>query len=94
MPSGEPSWMSRSSPEPRARLRGAFGSVSAHEHLKRVPPGLPPDHPNADLLRYKDVVFGRHLSDTEVLSPSLPDTLADAYAAGMPVFRFLDTIQA
>ena len=72
----------------------AFGSVSAHEHLKRVPPGLPPDHPNADLLRYKDVVFGRNLSDAEVLSPSLPDTLADAYAAGMPVFRFLDTIQA
>ena len=72
----------------------AFGSVSAHEHLKRVPPGFPPDHPNADLLRYKDVVFGRNLSDDEVLSPSLPDTLADAYAAGMPVFRFLDTIQA
>ena len=72
----------------------AFGSVSAHEHLKRVPPGFPPDHPMADLLRYKDVVFGRHLSDAEVLSPSLPDTLADAYAAGMPVFRFLDTIRA
>jgi uncharacterized protein (TIGR02453 family) len=72
----------------------AFGSVSAHEHLKRVPPGFPPDHPMADLLRYKDVVFGRHLSDEEVLSPDLPDTLADAYAAGMPVFRFLDTIQA
>jgi len=72
----------------------AFGSVSAHEHLKRVPPGFPPDHPSADLLRYKDVVFGRNLADAEVLSPSLPDTLADAYAAGMPVFRFLDTIQA
>jgi uncharacterized protein (TIGR02453 family) len=72
----------------------AFGSVSAHEHLKRVPPGFPPDHPMADLLRYKDIVFGRHLSDDEVLSPSLPDTLADAYAAGMPIFRFLDTIRA
>lgn len=72
----------------------AFGAVSAHEHLKRVPPGFPPDHPNADLLRYKDVVFGRNLSDEEVLSPDLPDTLADAYAAGMPVFRFLDTITA
>ena len=47
-----------------------------------------------DLLRFKDVVFGRHLSDDEVLSPLLPDTLADAYAAGMPVFRFLDTIRA
>ena len=37
----------------------AFGPVTAHEHLKRVPPGLPADHPMADLFRYKDVVFGR-----------------------------------
>ena len=48
----------------------------------------------ADLFRYKDVVFGRRLSDAEVLSPSLPDTLADAFAAGMPVFRFLATVRA
>ncbi len=72
----------------------AFGAVTAHEHLKRVPPGLPVDHPMADLFRYKDVVFGRRLSDAEVLSPSLPDTLADAFAAGMPVFRFLATVRA
>ena len=72
----------------------AFGAVSAHEHLKKVPPGFPSDHPMADLLRFKDVVFGRNLADDEVCSPSLPDTLADAYAAGMPVFRFLDTISA
>jgi uncharacterized protein (TIGR02453 family) len=72
----------------------AFGAVSAHEHLKRVPPGFPADGPMADLLRYKDVVFGRNLSDDEVLSPSLPDTIADAFAAGMPVFRFLATIRA
>jgi uncharacterized protein (DUF2461 family) len=72
----------------------AFGPVTAHEHLKRVPPGFPADHPMADLFRYKDVVFGRRLSDEEVLSPSLPDTLADAFASGMPVFRFLATIRA
>jgi uncharacterized protein (TIGR02453 family) len=75
-------------------FKAAFGTVTAHEHLKRVPPGLPVDHPMADLFRYKDVVFGRRLSDAEVLSPSLPDTLADAFAAGMPVFRFLATVRA
>ncbi len=72
----------------------AFGSVTAHEHLKRVPTGLPVDHPMADLFRYKDVVFGRRLSDDEVLSASLPDTLAEAFQAGMPVFEFLATIRA
>jgi uncharacterized protein (TIGR02453 family) len=75
-------------------FKAAFGTVTAHEHLKRIPPGLPADHPMADLFRYKDVVFGRRLSDAEVLSPSLPDTLADAFAAGMPVFRFLATVRA
>jgi conserved hypothetical protein TIGR02453 len=72
----------------------AFGSISAFEHLRRVPPGFPADGPMADILRYKDVIFMRHLSDDEVLSPSLPNILADAYAAGMPVFRLLDTIRA
>lgn len=70
-----------------------FGSVNAHEQLKRVPPGLPVDHPMADLLRMKDVVFGRRLSDAEVLSPELPDILAGDYAAALPVLRFLATLR-
>jgi uncharacterized protein (TIGR02453 family) len=72
----------------------AAGPVTAHDVLKRVPPGLPADHPMAELFRYKDVVFGRQLSDDDVLSPSLPDTLADVYEAAMPVFRFLATVRA
>ena len=70
----------------------AFGPVHAHESLKRVPPGLPPDHPLADMFRFKDVVFGRRLSDDEIRSPDLPDILADGYAAAIPVFRFLSTL--
>ncbi len=69
-----------------------FGPVHSHDSLKRVPPGYPPDHAMADLFRYKDVIFGRNLSDDEVHSPSLPDILADAYAAALPVFRFLGTL--
>ncbi len=71
-----------------------FGSVTAHESLKRVPAGLPPDHPHTDWLRMKDVVFGRHLSDDEVQSAELPDILATDYAAAVPVFRFLATLSA
>jgi uncharacterized protein (TIGR02453 family) len=69
-----------------------FGSVNSHESLKRVPPGLPPDHPMADLFRYKDVTFGRRLSDDEIYSPDLPVILADAYAKATPVFRFLSSL--
>lgn len=70
-----------------------FGPVHPHEMYKRVPVGLPADHPMADYFRYKDVVFGRRLGDDEVRSPDLPDILADAFAAAMPVFRFLATLR-
>lgn len=69
-----------------------FGPVHSHETLKRVPPGLPPDHPMAEMFKFKDVVFGHGLSDDEIHSPELPDILADAYAAAVPVFRFLSTL--
>lgn len=64
-----------------------------HESLKRVPSGYPPDHPLADLFRWKDVIFGRPLSDDEVCSPDLPDLIADGFGAAMPVFRFLATVR-
>jgi len=70
-----------------------FGGVHSHETLKRIPPGLPADHPMADLFHWKDVVFGRRLSDDEVCSPDLPDLLADGYAAALPVFRFLAALR-
>jgi uncharacterized protein (DUF2461 family) len=69
-----------------------FGPVDSHESLKRVPPGYPPDHPMADMFRYKDIVFGRRMSDDEVYSPDLPAILADAYAKATPVFRFLASL--
>ena len=69
-----------------------FGEARSHETLKRVPPGFPPDHPMADRLRWKDVIFGRRLADADVLSEELPDRLVEGFAAAMPVFRFLATL--
>ena len=70
-----------------------FGGAQTHESLKRVPPGYPADHPMAEMFRWKDVVFGRRLSDDEVRSADLPDLLADGFAAAMPAFRFLATLR-
>jgi uncharacterized protein (TIGR02453 family) len=69
-----------------------FKEVKTEESLKRVPPGYPADHPMADMFRWKDVIFGKRLSDAQVLSAKLPDTLADSYAAALPVLRFLATL--
>ena len=40
--------------------------------LKRVPAGYAPDHPHAELLKLKDVTFGRTLDEEEVFSADLP----------------------
>jgi uncharacterized protein (TIGR02453 family) len=67
-----------------------YGRLSHEESaLKRVPAGFAADHSEADLLRLKDVVFGRRLSDVDAFSPGLPDLLADALGAALPVFRLL-----
>ena len=46
------------------------------------------------MFRWKDVVFGRRLADDEVLSPDLPDRLAEGYATAAPVFRFLSGLES
>jgi uncharacterized protein (TIGR02453 family) len=71
----------------------AFGSVTTHDPYKRVPSGYPADHPDAELLRMRDVVFGRRLSDADVLSRTLPGTIADAFEAAVPVLRLLASLE-
>ena len=69
-----------------------FGSVDG-DKLARVPQGYAKDHPHADLLRLKDVTFGRRLADAEVLSARLPDTIAKSFAKAVPVFTLLASIE-
>ncbi|RPH35378.1 MAG: DUF2461 family protein, partial [Chloroflexi bacterium] len=59
---------------------------------KRVPPGYPADHPDAELLKLKDVLFGRRLTDAEALSPDLPDVVAEAFATATPMLRLLASL--
>lgn len=66
----------------------AFGGLDG-ERLTRVPAGFPKDHPDAELLKLKDVTFGRRLADADVRSPTLPDLLTDLYGTAMPVMRVL-----
>ncbi len=70
-----------------------FGSLDG-EQLKRVPPGFPKDHPDAELLRFKDLTFGRRLSDAEALSPELPDILVDSFRVATPLLRMLASLDA
>jgi uncharacterized protein (TIGR02453 family) len=74
------------------RFKEAFGDLDAEDRLKRVPPAYPADHPDAELLKLKDVLFGRRLTDAEALSPDLPDVLAEAFATATPMLRLLASL--
>jgi uncharacterized protein (TIGR02453 family) len=68
-----------------------FGSLGG-DRLQRVPTGFPQDHPEAELLKLKDVTFGRRLSDKDAMSPALPDVIADTFQTAMPLMRYLAAI--
>ncbi|MBA2254861.1 MAG: DUF2461 domain-containing protein [Chloroflexi bacterium] len=76
------------------RFRKAFpgGVLSDHDRLTRVPRGFAADHPDADLLKLRNVGFGRVLTPEEVGSPDLPRLLTDAFAAATPVFTLLTNV--
>jgi len=74
-------------------FKDEFGEVGG-DRLQRIPPGYPSDHPEAELLKLKEVTFGRRLTADEALSPMLPEILADAFAAAQPVMVLLAELPA
>jgi uncharacterized protein (TIGR02453 family) len=85
----DPSGVRRLVDEPR--FAATFGPLSG-ETLKRVPAGFRADHPEAELLKHKDVTFGHRLSDADVLSPGLPDVIVDSFEIAVPVMRWLASL--
>ena len=62
------------------------------DSFKRIPTGYAADHPEAALLKLKDVTFGLRLADDEVRTATLPTTIATVFADAVPVFRLLASI--
>jgi uncharacterized protein (TIGR02453 family) len=85
----DPSAVFRAIEDPR--FQSVFDSVTG-ETLTRNPKGFPQDHPYGHLLRLKDVVFSRPLSDKDVFSARLPDIIANDLDAARPVLLFLDQL--
>ena len=66
-----------------------FGSLSG-EKLKTPPRGYPGDHPEIELLKYKQFITGHALTDKDVLSPRLLSRTVEVFAALEPLLDFLD----
>jgi len=66
-----------------------FGGLQG-ERLLRPPRGFPPDHPAADLLRYKNfVVWAEHDSEF-AQTPKFFPRLVKLFAAMMPLVRYIN----
>ena len=70
-----------------------FGGLTDDEagvRLKRVPRGFAPEHPAAHWLRFNSFTASRPLTDAQVLSPRLVDTVMKDYAVLLPLVRWLN----
>jgi uncharacterized protein (TIGR02453 family) len=66
-----------------------FGSL-AGEQLKTPPRGYPADHPEIDLLKYKQFITLHYLSDKDVLSPRLLKHTVEVFTALKPLLDWLN----
>lgn len=62
------------------------------EQLKTAPKGFDKDDPNIDLLRYKQFIFGRNITDEELLSSDFVDIANDTFKAMRPFFDFMSDV--
>ncbi len=70
-----------------------FGGLTDDDpgvRLTRVPRGWPQDHPAAHWLRFNSFTASRPLTDADVLSPKLVDTIMKDYVALLPLVRWLN----
>nr|WP_297783910.1 DUF2461 domain-containing protein [uncultured Allomuricauda sp.] len=72
-------------------LKTVWGTLRGEE-LKTAPKGFDKEHPNIDLIRKKQFVFTRQLSDDEVLSPSFLNQADESYRAIRPYFDLMSDI--
>lgn len=73
-----------------APLRRRGMGIEARESLKKVPPGLDPEHPRAELLRMKGLIAVTPELPRKLLAkPALAETLAEEAKAMAPLVRWL-----
>lgn len=62
------------------------------EQLKTSPKGFDKEHPDVDLLRYKQFIFSKNFSDEEVLSADFADLANETFKAMRPFFDFMSDV--
>lgn len=65
------------------------GLAEDDQQLKTSPQSYSIDHPQIELLRYKNIVLMRQLTNAEVLSDSFVDLVEEAYLTARPFTQYL-----
>ncbi len=68
-----------------------FGHLRG-DQLKTAPAGYPRDHPNIDLLRYKQFYAGRDFTEAEVLAPDFIDRAEEVLLGLRPFFDYFSDV--
>ncbi|MBB4080025.1 uncharacterized protein (TIGR02453 family) [Lewinella aquimaris] len=82
---------------PMREILGAeqFGRLYGHlrgEQLKTAPQGYAKDHPNIDLLRYKQFFAARNFTEAEVLAPDFLDRATETLIGLRPFFDYFSEV--
>ena len=70
-------------------FKSSFGSL-AGEAVKTAPRGIPKDHPEIDLLRYKSFLARHPFEDAELVQPGFLAKVVRACRAAKPLKDYLD----
>lgn len=73
----------------QAEFNKTFGALGGDE-LKTSPRDYPADHPYIHLLRKKDFVVMKDLSNAEMMAEDLSVKLSQDFATALPFMRFID----
>lgn len=68
-----------------------FGALEG-EQLKTAPKGFPKDHPDIDLLRYKQFIVGKRFTDKEVLSSNFAEKVNEGFMKMRPFFDYMSEV--
>ena len=59
------------------------------EQLKTCPKGFDKEHPDVDLLRYKQFIISKKFTDKEVLSSDFAKKVSDTFKKMRPFFDYM-----
>lgn len=74
-----------------ATFKKHFGSLQG-DQLKSAPQGFPKDHPAIDLLKYKQYLAMKKLTDQEVWSGEFLPTILETFEAMLPFFNYMSEV--